>query len=115
MTQHATLDADRWRAFGTERQLLAIANEVRRVSSSLQPEHERSRRLGCERVLALTDLAVALADRRGARRELLRWRDLVAQLYLGEVDPAAHAAAFRALLLPSSAGAAQLRALGTER
>jgi hypothetical protein len=113
--QHAALSPERWRAFGTERQLLMIANEMNRARSSFAPEHERSRRLGYERVLALTDLTIQCADgRRSLRRELLRWRDLAAELFLGEPDPRAHDAAFRALLSLSPAGWAQIRALGID-
>jgi len=40
----------------------------------------------------------APADR-SLRRELLRWRDLIAEQYLAsDADPVAHGAAFRALL-----------------
>jgi hypothetical protein len=40
-----------------------------------------------------------VTDSRSLRRELLRWRDLVAQQYIAaEPDPAAHASTFRALL-----------------
>jgi hypothetical protein len=91
-----------------------IANEMNRVTSSFEPEFDRSRRLAYERVLALTDLTIGITDRRGLRRELLRWRDLVAELFSREADPASHAAAFRVFLLLSPAGRAQLRALGLE-
>lgn len=114
MTQHSTLSPDRWRTFGSERQLLMIANEMNRVTSSLEPQYEQSRRLGYERVLALTDLTIEITERRGLRRELLRWRDLVAELYCNEANPTAHAAAFRVLLLLSPRGRAQLRAMGLE-
>lgn len=111
MTQHGTLTAERWRSFEPDQRLLMIANEMHRVASCLDPERERSRRLGYERVLRLTDLTIEVADRWALRRELLRWRDLVAELYLEEANPVGHAEAFRALLLLSPAGAEQLRAL----
>jgi hypothetical protein len=111
VSQHASLSPERWRQFTPDQRLLMIANEMLRVASSFAPEHAVSRTLGYERVLRLTDLTIALTERRGLRRELLRWRDLVAQLFLGEADPEAHAQAFRALLLLSPAGAEQLRAL----
>lgn len=111
MTQHASLSTERWRQFTPDQRLLMIANEMLRVSSSFAPEHADSRQLGYERVLRLADLSIALTERRGLRRELLRWRDLVAELFLGEADPEGHARVFRALLLLSPAGAGQLRAL----
>jgi hypothetical protein len=76
-----------------------IANEMNRASKLLAaPDRDLLR--GCyERVLALTDLTIEVNERRPVRRELLRWRDLVAERYVAAVaDPAAHAAIFRALL-----------------
>lgn len=76
-----------------------IANEMNRSSKLMAPADLPLRRGGYERILALTDLTIQLADRRSRRRELLRWRDLIAALYLtDEPDPRGHGAAFRALL-----------------
>jgi hypothetical protein len=70
-----------------------------------------------ERVLALTDLTAGLPVRSAFRKEILRWRDLVAQLYLdlcreGSVCMEAHARAFECLLL-FTPEAARLRPRGT--
>jgi hypothetical protein len=111
VTQHASLSPERWRQFTPDQQLLMIANEMLRVTSSFAPEHAASRVLGYERVLRLTDLTVGQAEHPRLRHELLRWRDLIAELFLAQVDPERHAQAFRALLLLSPAGAEQLRAL----
>jgi hypothetical protein len=47
----------------------------------------------------LTDLTVQGDLNPTLRRELLRWRDLIAELYVsGHGNPTAHRAAFRALL-----------------
>jgi hypothetical protein len=98
-TQHSTLQPERWARFPLPQQLLMIANEMNRASKLLRPE-DLGALHGCyERVLALADLTIQVNARRGLRRELLRWRDLVAELYVSPgPDPAAHAAAFRALL-----------------
>lgn len=97
MTQHATLSAERWGQFSLEQQILMIANEMNR-GAKLCADHAR-RRASYERVLALTDLAITVNVRRSLRRELLRWRDLVAALYLGpRPDPEGHRAALRCLL-----------------
>jgi hypothetical protein len=76
-----------------------IANEMNRASK-LFGESDRERLVSAyERVLALTDLTVQVAESRSLRRELLRWRDLVAAEYVATPpDPRAHARAFRALL-----------------
>lgn len=98
MTQHAALDQDRWSRFDTDRQILMIGNEMHRTTRRLEEDGAEARRRGYERVLRLTDLTVAGA-RPGLRRELLRWRDLVAVLYIADgPDPEGHRAAFRALL-----------------
>ncbi|HEV8322894.1 MAG TPA: hypothetical protein VG389_14875 [Myxococcota bacterium] len=108
-TQHATLSLERWRTFPRERQILMIANELHRGGKLFAPE-DRGRLHSCyERVLNLTDLTIAAQPARSLRRELLRWRDLVALLYVaGEPDPAAHEAALSCLLRTTPASAAQI-------
>jgi hypothetical protein len=76
-----------------------IANEMNRASKLLGPGDHDHLRACYERVLALTDLTIVVSESRSARRELLRWRDLVAERYVApEADAGAHAAIFRALL-----------------
>jgi hypothetical protein len=99
MPQHAGLSADRWRQYPRGRQILMIANEMNRASKLFGPDDRERLRGSYERVLALTDLTVQVSESRSLRRELLRWRDLVAEQYVApHPDPRAHAAAFRALL-----------------
>jgi hypothetical protein len=106
MTQHSTLTPARWSGFSRARQLLMIGNEMNRISRLLADDAAASRKLGYERILRLTDLTVVQDVRPAFRRELLRWRDLAAQLYVAEKpDPDAHRSVFRTLLLlhPESA------------
>lgn len=99
MTQHASLSPERWARFDLDRQILMIANEMNRGSGLLGDEDRSSLRLTYERVLRLVDLTVATRERRGLRRELLRWRDLIAALYVAPTpEPTAHAEALRCLL-----------------
>ena len=99
MIQHAALGPERWRQFRGDQQILMIANEMHRGSRLLGPADAASRRLAYERVLRLVDLTVEVQTRSGLRRELLRWRDLVAALYLQpEPDPAEQRRVFRTLL-----------------
>lgn len=107
MTQHAELTAERWARFGLEQQLVQIAVELERGRSSLRADRQDALRLGYERVLRLLDLTVRVNPGRSLRRELLRWRDLVAELYVAAApDTAAHRAATRLLLQlhPGAAG-----------
>ena len=99
MAQHAALTMERWSRFTLDQQILMIANEMSRGSKFVGPSDETRRRNAYERALALVDLTVEANTARGLRRELLRWRDLVAALYAGVAwHPMAHAAALRALL-----------------
>jgi hypothetical protein len=108
VSQHATLSLERWREFGVSEQVLMIANEMHRASRLLGPEDGDSRRNAYERVLRLTDLTIQAQERWGLRRELLRWRDLVAEMYVaGEPRPASHLAALKALLLLDRVAARQ--------
>jgi hypothetical protein len=109
MTQHASLSPERWARFDLDRQILMIANEMNRASGLLRAEDRPSLQRAYERVLRLVDLTVATRPRRGLRRELLRWRDLVAALYIAPApEPEAHAAAFRALLRFTPAASRQI-------
>lgn len=85
--------------FTLDQQIIMIANEMNRAGKLLAPE-DRARLLnGYERVLELTDLTIIAPIRAPLRRELLRWRDLIAALYVAPAsDARAHAAAFRVLL-----------------
>ncbi|MEE4271866.1 MAG: hypothetical protein V2I67_09330 [Thermoanaerobaculales bacterium] len=109
MTQHASLSPERWAGFSRDRQLLMIANEMNRATRLTTSDDRNSRTLAYERVLRLIDLTVQVNHHRPLRRELLRWRDLVAALYLDrESNERAHREALRCLLQMSPAGAAQI-------
>ena len=96
---HAGLSAARFARFSRAQQLMAIANEMNRASKLFGPGDEERLGEAYERVLALVDLTVEVNGARSLRRELLRWRGLVAEQYVSAArDPAAHAQAFRALL-----------------
>jgi hypothetical protein len=99
VTQHAALTPDRWGRFDLDQQILMIGNEMQRASSLMREEDADTRRRCYERVLRLVDLTVELHEKATLRRELLRWRDLIASLYIAAwPDPDAHRAAFRVLL-----------------
>jgi hypothetical protein len=106
---HAGLTPERWTKFSLDQQILMIANEMNRAAKLAAPEDGERLRSSYERALELTDLTIATRAEPGLRRELLRWRDLVAALSVGPAaDPAAHAAALRALLYFTPAAARQI-------
>ena len=107
--QHASLSADRWACFSFDEQVLMIGNEMNRAAKLLTPADRERLRACYERVLALVDLTVRVQERPSRRRELLRWRDLVAAMLIAETaDAEAHAEAFRCLLRFTPAASAQI-------
>ncbi|MCM2257415.1 MAG: hypothetical protein NDJ94_17390 [Vicinamibacteria bacterium] len=108
MTQHAGLSKERWAALGHDRRILSIANEMNRAGKLTRADDTERRRNAYARVLQLADLTAEVSDRRAVRRELLRWRECVALLYLAEgPEPEAHRASFGVLLLMSREAARQ--------
>jgi hypothetical protein len=99
MAQHSTLTEERWSKFSLDQQVLMIANEMNRARKLMEP-HDRDRLRNCyERVLRLVDLTVRVHRRPALWKELLRWRDLIAELYVASASvPEAHTRAFRCLL-----------------
>jgi len=109
MTQHASLTPERWSAFNLDQQILMIGNEMNRASRQLSLGELPSLKLCYERVLRLVDLTVEVQPSPPLQRELLRWRDLVAELYLQpEPDSGEHREAFRVLLLFTPVAAQQI-------
>ena len=109
MSQHSGLTAERWATFSRPKRLLMIANEMNRAGRFDTPEGLPHRRLGYERVLRLLDLTVQVDPRPTLRRELLRWRDLVAEMYVSaQPELSRHRDVFRALLLLHPESAAQI-------
>ena len=110
MSQHGSLTLERWSAFSLDQQVLMIANELNRARKLNAPEDLDRRRHAYERVLHLTDLTIQSAPRPALCRELLRWRDLIASLYIAGGDVTAQAA-LRALLQLTPEASRQLDAL----
>jgi hypothetical protein len=109
MSQHASLSPERWAAFSLDQQILMIGNEMNRASRWMRSEDRSHLELCYERVLRLVDLTVEVNSRPTLLRELLHWRDLIAELYVRpEADPCSHAAAFRTLLLFTPVAAQQI-------
>ena len=109
MSQHASLSPARWASFSLDQQILMIGNEMNRASRWRADEDWPSLQLSYERVLRLVDLTVGVQRRPALHRELLRWRDLIAALYIGSrPNPQEHASAFRSLLLLTPTAARQI-------
>jgi hypothetical protein len=88
---------------------MMIANELNRASRLLGPDDIAGFRRCYERVLRLVDITVEVNAARALRRELLRWRELAAGLFLSPTPTdEQHRALFRALLLLTPATARQI-------
>jgi hypothetical protein len=107
LTQHAGLSPERWAAFDRDRQILMIANEMNRATRLFGSTDRERLAHAYERVLRLVDLTTEVQRSRSLRRELRRWRELAAAIYL-RPDIEEHRALFRALLLLTPASARQL-------
>jgi hypothetical protein len=109
MTQHSSLSPERWAKFNLDQQILMIGNEMNRGKTSLELQDLLELRRSYERVLRLVDLTVEVQSRSTLRRELLRWRDLIAELYISpEPSTEEHRDAFRCLLLFTPVAAQQI-------
>lgn len=99
MSQHSSLSAERWSRFDLGTQILHIAVEMQRGVELLARSDRERLRFSYERVLALLDLTVACNANKRLRRELLRWRDVVAENYVStDPDVHTHRLALRVLL-----------------
>jgi hypothetical protein len=110
VTQHADLTREDWSRHTFPRQLLMIANEMNRAGKLQREDDGERRERAYERVLRLTDLTIGCLPRKAVLRELLRWRDLAAALYLGArrvADTETHYHVFKVLLLMNSETARQ--------
>jgi hypothetical protein len=115
-SQHAGLSPERWAGFSLDQQVLMIANEMNRACRHVD-KGDLDRLLPTyQRVLNLVDLTTAVQSRPTLRRELLRWRDLVAELFVrGRADSTAHRAALRCLLRFTPVASAQIPLLAACR
>ncbi|MFO1010456.1 MAG: hypothetical protein U1F29_10380 [Planctomycetota bacterium] len=112
MTQHAQLTAERWSAFTRAQQVLQIAAEMHRATRFVDTQRIEYVRSAYERALRLTELTAQVQAGPSFRRELLRWRMVLAELYLAPaVDPARHRLALRTLLELNPEAARQIRYL----
>ena len=110
--QHTRLSSNRWAGFPYDQQILMIANEVHRTARVIDLGAWDRVHSGLERVLQLTDLTISCVRSPTQRRELLRWRDLAAALYLqAQPDADLHRKMFLCLLQFTPTAFQQITAL----
>ncbi len=107
--EHSTLSPERWAEFSLDQQILMIGNEMNRAAKQLVSGNQGHLSKAYERILNLTDLTIRVQKRSSFLREILRWRDLIAALYISEEpDIGDHNDAFRVLLLFTPVAAEQI-------
>jgi len=113
VTQHALLAPERWARFDLGQQILQIGAEMQRALKFLRAERMTQLRACYVRAFGLVDLTVQVQQDSHLRRELLRWRGVIAELYLrDEPDPSVHRQALRVLLRLHPESAKQVAVLG---
>lgn len=80
---HRSLTQERWNSFGITGQILNIASELTRARNRL-PDNTEDCQRSLERVLELIDYTIEDREKwnRGRLKELLRFRDLIAEQYV---------------------------------
>ena len=95
---HPNLTVERWSTFVFDRQILMIANELRRFANGrLAGQSEAILRETLERAFELIDLTVELA-RPAVRHELLRFREHLGELYMNSGSDFSPESFYRVLL-----------------
>lgn len=79
---HKQLDSAKWFSFPIQQQILLIASELRRADHWIVKKDVQNTNLCYERAFELVDLTVADPKWKGGLRELLRFREALAELYV---------------------------------
>ncbi len=86
---HKSMTPARWAAHPMDRQILMIAGEFSRVNGLLSSAPNSVLRECYERAMELLDLCTYDPKWNGRRRELLRFREAMGELYLADPPSAA--------------------------
>ena len=81
---HKNLTQERWQRFSEEKQILNIAAELSRVKFWLEKKNEEQILNCLNRVFELIDLTINAFKNQRALKELLRFRDVLAQFYINK-------------------------------
>jgi len=78
---HKTLTQEKWSQYSFSRQILMIANELKRVGNWLEKDDRDEARLCYDRAFELLFLTVSLVKESNKLRELLRFKEACAGFY----------------------------------
>lgn len=79
---HKTLTEEKWQQFPFHKQILMIANELNRAKNWIIKNDPQEVKNCYERAFELIDLTAAVSTNRNLLKELLRFREIFAKLYL---------------------------------
>ena len=79
---HTHLTSEKWKLFSIDKQILMIANELNRAKNWIDKEDLKKVSSCYERALELIDLTVACSQQTNLKKELLRYRELLALAYI---------------------------------
>jgi hypothetical protein len=82
LNHHRNLSPEKWSTQSAGRQVLNIASELNRAGNWIKQGDVSNVNLCYERAFELVDLTVADPKWKGRTRELLRFRETLAELYL---------------------------------
>lgn len=84
---HKDLTQERWSKFSKKNQILNIAAELLRAANWLKKDNFENARHCYERAFELVDLTLEDGKWQGRRKELARFREILAYLYLNKTSP----------------------------
>ncbi|UCD19883.1 MAG: hypothetical protein JSU64_01740 [candidate division WOR-3 bacterium] len=84
--KYHTAIAAHWHEFVRAQRILSVASELQRARSMLIANDAAEARNAYDRAFELLDLTVSLCNAHGERYELLRFREMMAHLYVNEAD-----------------------------
>ena len=78
---HRSLNPEKWAKYSKGQQILMIANEINRAKNWIAKKQAAETNLAYERAFELIDLTVEDKKWKGRNRELLRFREIISELY----------------------------------
>lgn len=82
LNYHQNLTLERWATFSITRQILMIASEINRAGSWIAKNDFSEVKLCYERAMELLYLTIATLKDKKKLRELLRFKEMLAMLYI---------------------------------
>jgi len=79
---HTHLDPDKWVTYSRAQQVLMITNELNRALNCLSGNHIQDAEQCYERAIELTDLTVEDQRWNNGLKELLRFREVLSEIFL---------------------------------